>query len=272
MPSVNLFLPPLLGGFIFISLWYPFYYRIQRLQGYKLVLIASIAGGIFLLVAHFLVVALQNISPFQEMLDGWYRLVPIPNSAQAVLGFLLGATLWWPLNLLRLFVPALRVREVKRKETLRAGDPLEITLFQHLESQKLLSVTLRSGKVYVGRVITSINPARRVESVGLSLVRSGYRDEATHKLTLNINYEATHARIQARIGEVYAQIVDDVVLESPNMDEAQMMAEVYGRAARSSEMSALAHDFDVIIMAQEIVTVSSFNPELFEAYFELDNI
>ncbi len=257
-----------MGGFIFISLWYPFYYRIQRLQGYKLVLIASIAGGVFLLVAHFSVVALRGVSPFQEVLDGWYSLVPIQNSAQAVLGFLLGATLWWPLNLLRFFVPALRVQAVKRKEILRAGDPLEITLFQHLETQKLLSITLRSGKVYVGRVITSINPARRVESVGLSLVRSGYRDEKTHKLTLNINYEATHASIQARIREIYAEVIDEVVLEFPDMDEADMMAEVYRRAARLGEISALAHDFEVIIVVQEIVSVSSFNPELFEAYFE----
>ena len=45
-------------------------------------------------------------------------------------------------------------------------------------------------------------------------------------------------------------------------------AQIYRRAAHHPEISALAHDFDMVIMAQEIVSVSSFKPELFEAYFE----
>ena len=45
MPTVNIFLPPLLGGFLLVSLWYPLRYWIQRQEGYRLVFAASIAGG-----------------------------------------------------------------------------------------------------------------------------------------------------------------------------------------------------------------------------------
>ena len=270
MAAVNLFLPPLLGGFIFVSLWLPLRYWSQREGGYKLVFAASVAGGSFLLLAHFLVVGLEATFPFQQLLAWWYSVVPIDDSAQAILGFLLGATLWWPLNLLRFFVPALRVENLVRQQILQAGDPLEVTLVQHLETQALLSVTLRSGKVYVGRVVSSINPAKRVESVRLRLVRSGYRDEKTHRLTLNVNYEATHAFVQARIEEIYVGLIGEVMAENPDITEADIPAEVYRRAEEDPEMSTLAHDFEVVIMAQEVVSVSSFNPELFEAYFEPD--
>ena len=271
MPTVNLFLPPLLGGFIFVSLWFPLHYWSQREGGYKLVFAASIAGGLFLLLAHFLVVGLGATPPFQQLLAGWYNVVAIRDSAQAVLGFLLGATLWWPLNLLRFLVPALRAENLVRQQILQAGDPLEITLIQHLETQDLLAVTLRSSKVYVGRVVSSINPAKRVESVRLRLVRSGYRDEKTHSLTLNVNYEATHAFVQTRIEEIYVGLIGEVMAGNSDITEADVLAKVYRRAEEDPEMSALAHDFEVIIMAQEIVSVSSFNPELFEAYFESDN-
>ena len=268
MPSVNLFLPPLLGGFIFVSLWIPLRYWSQRAGGYKLVYAASVAGGLFLLLAHFLILGLRAVTPFQQVLGWWYGAVPVDQySAQAVLGFLLGVTLWWPLNLLRFPIPALRVHEVVRRQILQSGDPLEITLFRHLGTQELLSITLRSGKVYVGRVVASINPARRVESVRLSLVRSGYRDELTHELTLNVDYEATHERVQARIEEVYARTIDEVLQGSPDLNEVDIMAEVYRRTAQLGEISALAHTFEVVIMAREIVSVSSFNPELYEAYF-----
>ena len=267
MPSVNLFLPPLLGGFIFVSLWYPLRYWSQREGGYRLVFAASVAGGLFLLFAHFLILALREVAPFQQILSWWYNAVPVDQySAQAVLGFLLGATLWWPLNLLRFWVPSLRVEEIVRRQIFQAGDPLEITLIRHLETQALLSVTLRSGKVYIGRITTSINPAKRVESVRLRLVRSGYRDEKTHEVTLNVDYEATHERVQARIEEIYAQMVDRVILERPDMSEVEVIAEVYRRVPRLGEIAALAHDFEVVIMAREIVSVSSFNPEL-SGYF-----
>ena len=268
MPSVNLFLPPLLGGFIFVSLWVPLRYWSQREGGYKLVYAASVAGGLFLLVAHFLVVGLQSVSPFRQILGWWYGVVPITDSAQAVLGFLLGATLWWPLNLLRFFVPALRAHETIRRQILQSGDPLEITLFRHLASQDLLSVTLRSGKVYVGRVVTSVNPAKRLESVRLSLVRSGYRDEKTHELTLNVDYEATHARVQERIEGVYLELIRDVTRLNPDASEEEVAAEVYRRAANSPQINALAHAFEVVVAVSEIVSVSPFNPELFDAYFE----
>ena len=106
----------------------------------------------------------------------------------------------------------------------------------------------------------------------MRLVRSGYRDEVTHELTLTVNYEATHARVQARIEEIYAETVDTVVLENPHMNEMEVVAEVYRRAAHLGEMNALAHDFEVVIVAQEIVSVSPFNPELFETYFEPSDV
>ena len=260
-------MPPLLGGFIFVSLWYPLRYWAQREGNYKFVFAASVAGGVFLLGAHLLLSYFGNVRYVAEALAWWDATIPVGDSATAVLGFSLGALLWLPLNLLAVVIRPWRRTNVIRRQILRAGDPFEITLFELLQTQKLVAVTLESGKVYVGRVTMSVNPARQVESVRLRLVLGGYREPVTHALHPNVDYAKTHAEMGERIEALYEEAVDDLLRARLDAREEEVARLAYQRVSDLPEMDTLARNFEVVLMAREVVSLSPFEPDIFEGYF-----
>ena len=262
MPSVNIFLPPLLGGFLFVSLWYPLRYWTQREQGYKLVFAASIAGGLFLLVATFLTHYLLTVPTVLELARWWHTVVPVQNSGKALLAFALGATLWVPLNAVgRIF--GLHKRGIVNWLIHRKGDPLELVLWESLAHRQLISVTLKSRKVYVGYVITNINPANKIESVRLSLKRSGYRDENTHALTLDVDYEKTHATLLDEIESALEAEIENILNVRPGLANDAILNLAHNRVSRLP----IAKSFETIILASEIVSVAPFEPEIFDNHF-----
>ena len=268
MPTVNIFLPPLLGGFLLVSLWYPLRYWIQRQEGYRLIFAASIAGGFLLSIAQLLLFFFDDTTFAKPILTWWQSFLPVRNSAVGVLAFLLSIVFWGSLELFCRLIPALRPNAVRRRYINASGDAFEQMLFRALETQEAVSVTLSTNKVYVGRVITSFNLVRGVESIRLSLDQSGYRDAETHELTLNIDYADTHQKISKRLKEVYEQIIQNVMKEQPDATQAEIVRLVYERSASDAEIRSLAHNFEVIIMASEIVSVAPFDPGLFKSYFE----
>jgi len=263
VPSVNIFLPPLLGGFLFVSLWYPLRYWTQREQGYKLVFAASIAGGLFLLIATFVTHYLLAIPEVLKLARWWHAIVPVPDSGKAFLAFILGATLWLPLNLAgRLF--GLNKRRIVDWLIHRKGDPLELVLWESLAERQLVSVTLKSRKVYVGYVITNINPAHRIESVRLSLKRSGYRDENTHALTLDVDYEKTHAVLLEQVERAMEAEIENILNERPSLSNDAILDLAHNRVSRLP----IAKSFETVILASEIVSVAPFEPEVFDSHFQ----
>lgn len=78
------------------------------------------------------------------------------------------------------------------------GDAFEVFLLLALKDQLTVAVTLRSGKVYIGRVVSLPTARAAPESIQLFLLRSGYREPGTHKLILSVDYE----------GEAHSQKID----------------------------------------------------------------
>lgn len=268
MPTVNIFLPPLLGGFLLVSLWYPLRYWIQRQEGYRLIFAASIAGGFLLFIAQLLLFFFDDTAFTKPILAWWQSFLPVRNSAVGVLAFLLSIVFWGCLELFCRLIPAFRPKAIRRRYINASGDAFEQMLFRALETQEAVSVTLSTNKVYVGRVNTSFNLVRGVESIRLRLEKSGYRDAETHELTLNIDYAQTHQDISERLNKVYEQIIQNVMKEQPDATQAKIVRLVYERSESDAEIRSLAHNFEVVIMASEIVSVAPFDPELFKSYFE----
>lgn len=156
MPSLDLLLLPLLGGFLFVSQWYPTKYSALRSAGYKLLFMAAIAGVFFLFMATFFIT---------RAAQWWHRLVPFTHSGKAALSFLMGMALWWPLN--RLGESPSRPRWLTwlsddyaiERAIARKSDPLELMLREALGDGRIIAVTLKTGKVYIGNLTANLNPA-----------------------------------------------------------------------------------------------------------------
>ena len=70
----------------------------------------------------------------------------------------------------------------------KKGDPLEVLLRRAFGQSREVSVTLHSGKAYVGRIADLFNPAYDVQYIELFLTHSGYRTEADKRLVLVNDY------------------------------------------------------------------------------------
>src|SRR5258708_10475242 len=138
MPQFNLLLLPLLGGFIFASLWYPTKYYTHRADTYRLIFTASIAGAVFLFFACIIIRLLTYLLPSlcQPIDNLWHQVFPYANSGRATLAFVMGAFLWWPANKMCSDMAAVR------RAILAKRDPLELLLRRALGECKLISVTL----------------------------------------------------------------------------------------------------------------------------------
>jgi hypothetical protein len=192
----DLLLLPLLGGFIFVSRWYPTRYYTLRTDGYRLIFASALAGVLLL----FTVVLLREwAEPYPQtaaLFDFWHGLVRIEDAALPAGAFILGAVAWMPLNLIGRYVRLLSESRAVDRAIRRKQDPLELILRKALGTGTLVSVTMKNEKVYIGKVIRNFNPAFPMESVALLLARSGYRDKATRELHLTTDYDRTHQKIR----------------------------------------------------------------------------
>jgi hypothetical protein len=116
---------------------------------------------------------------------------------------------------------------------------------------KMIAVTVRNGKVYVGYVKTMFNPALAIETIGIIPQMSGYRDATTKKYVFTTNYIETYNRIRA---EARRRLRDDVV--DTDVDRRQAMEE---------ELSL--RDFELVIFLREIESATIFDPEIYARHF-----
>lgn len=251
-----------------MSLWYPLRYWIQRQEGYRLIFAASIAGGFLLFLAQLLLFFFSNTPYVASILTWWQTFLPVQNSDVGVLAFILAFIVWGVLEAFSRAVPALRPNAVRRRYISASNNAFEQMLFRALETQETVSITLKSNKVYIGRIATSFNLVKGVESIRLSLEKSGYRKADTHELNLNVDYAKTHIKINERIDTIYEAIIQDVMEGHPESGLTSIMAKVYEEAEGNNELRTLTHNFEVVLIASEIVSIAPFDPELFDAYFK----
>ncbi len=221
----NVLLLPLLGGYVFISYWNRTRFDARRYSGERLLLHSALAGVWFLLIAF--VVTRSAILVGPATYSSWREIVPFEYTGTSFFAFILGATAWWPLN---------RIHD-REEEALKAveawGDDLEMLLVRSLRKTEQLSISLASGKVYVGFVTSAVDASFDRKHMKLLPTVSGYRDPHTRELVITHEY-----------AEVYEQLMED--------DRAELIAH--------------ADDFQVVIPIGEIVTASRFDPDVYEMF------
>jgi hypothetical protein len=270
VPSLDLLLLPLLGGYLLVTRANLWKFSTLRATGYHLLFRAATAGAILLLFSTAIVKLMIAAGPWGDALrEMWHSFVPIPDSGKSVGAFLLGAICWLPLNLLGKRVSWLGEQQAVEGAILRKRDALEVVLHEALLNTALLSVTLKTGKVYVGRLLTMLNPAFELSSIRMQLIRSGHRDPVTLKLEFDVDYRETNADIQKDLDRLLTQKARDYLRERPDADNERL--KTYLREAlRNSPLEArnALQNYEIVLRAQEIVSVNFFDEEIYVANFE----
>jgi hypothetical protein len=187
----NVLLLPLLGGYIFVALWNVTRFYCRREGGQRLIFWSAIAGFIFLAISYVVTQSLPAIWP--GLHRAWTDFAGYPHLGKSLGAFLLGATLWIPLNLV------FRKKQWAERTARNWGDYLELLLQRSIRQQKMVSITLKSGKVYIGMASATHNPSYDKRYIKLLPVLSGHRDSATHQLEIDTQYEAAYKKMQDEI-------------------------------------------------------------------------
>lgn len=221
----NILLLPLLGGYIFITYWTVTRFTARRYSGERLIIHSAIAGLVFLIIAFVATTEIAKLQP--SAVTWWSAHVPFAYSGASILSFLLGALLWIPLNW---FADR---DERAAKVVADTGDFLEVLLDQSIRELKQVSITLKSGKVYIGFVTSAFDPADERKYMKMMPTLSGYRDSATHQLMIVQDYS-----------EAYQNLADD--------DPAFL--------------DRMADEFQLVLPIAEVASANLFDPAVYEIF------
>lgn len=225
--GLGFFLIPTLGGYWFLTHLHATRYATPRASGYHVFFQAAIAGGVLFIFSYTLLLLLEHTVP--QITAMWNRAVPIPYSGTAVLSALLGFLL--PAVGNQFYGEEKAARRTARK----SRDPIELLMVESIEQQKLIEISLRTGKSYVGfgleGGITQGEPY-----VALIPMASGYRDTVTQELRLTTHY--------APVIQESLEAVSTLVYE----------------------------DFRIVIPISEIMSARIFHPDVYERFQGVDHL
>ncbi len=182
----------------------------------------------------------------------------------------MGAFLWWPLNLLGKIWPYLSKEGCIRRVIENKQDPLEILLRDALESDRLISVSVKNGKVYIGRLVSSLDPAYGVQSLTLSRSYSGHRDRETSAFHLDINYEQV---LEDEIENLVTKTEQRIQQENPTLSEDELEERIedeieeWNRQGEENEEIRFVVDrliaLEIVIPVSEIQSVNIFDETIY---------
>lgn len=285
----NLLLLPLLGGFVFARYWNVSRYHVLRAEKERLLIIAAIAGLVWLIIAFFLATAAAKLFPCKPnypcISEWWGRHVPFEFSGVSLLAFFLGAVSWIPLNWEWMW-KKLRVTWLLRQAAIdrvieEDGAPFELLLKQAQDDGKTVAVTLKSGKVYVGFVIHTINPALPTRYIRLLPTKSGYRDEKNKWFQFTTFYSKALNKVDIDYDAKLDQL-DDAELQLKKAEREYVKKksrEIEDRIKHLQntvipalddeleQLSSVADDLNIVIAVPEIVSINVYSEYIHAQYF-----
>ena len=204
----NLLLLPLIGGYFFLTYWNFTKFDTKRYSGHRLIFHAAAAGLMFLVIAFAVTRFIADYFP--QPAASWRDFVPFEYAGTSLLALLLGVTVWWPLN--RLFFP----EDLAAKRTIEKwNDFLEMMLADAGREVKLVSITLKNRKVYIGLVTRTFNPMYERRHVQLLPFKSGYRDSSNLELILTTDYALAYARMIEQMPAILTSGIRDFEIVIP---------------------------------------------------------
>jgi len=225
----NLLLLPLLGGFIFFSHWNRTAFFAKRQDRERLLFYSSLWGILFLGLSFLLSILAPHLNWLESLQQWWaYNTPSLQFSGISSCALLLGTIGQFTLNRLG---PVTRTWTEEGETVIaRHGSQLEKLFLRSLMERKHLMLTLKNGKIYVGR-LTSVVPNEDRDLLLLPS-KSGYRDDQ-QRLIFTTDYD-----------EIYLNIME----------------------AEDNYVDAIA-DFGVVIPIPEILTANLYDAGVHANYF-----
>lgn len=274
----NLLLLPLLGGFLFVRYWNPTRYHALRAEKERLLILASLAGLASLVTAFTLITLSGSLIPCRQgwpCLPRWWAAnIPFEYSGTAMLAFTIGASSWCPLNWV-----FKRDRAIDRVID-EDKAPFELLLKKAQDQTKTVSVTMKNGKVYVGFVIHTFNPALPTRSIQILPTKSGYRNDETKWIEFTTFYSDALAKVDRDYEEKLEQLNDagEKLAAAKEEHEHKKQERTEGQIhhlekvisvinAELEELGTVADDFGIVLPVSEIISINIYSAYIHSQYF-----
>lgn len=258
-------------------------FYIVRSDKERLLIYASIAGLIFFIISYALYIIGTLASRFFDpcptfsicIPQWWNQFVNIPYAGIALGSFLLGITLWWPLNR---FLNYRRLSQVEpstlfdpnhwqffensdeiERVVLKDDDPLEILLFKAQQKKKHVIVTMDDSKVYVGKVSSISNPGRPTSNISLLPEVSGFRDPATRCVMFTTDYRDALNEAKQWKRELILQATQVMAADKV---ESRRLAENW------EDLKDVSRQFVLVIPVARISSICFFDYKIHENFFK----
>lgn len=179
--NLGLLLFPALVGFLFLVMATKTRFSLMRLSGYQVVFVSALVGALFVVSGRVLVFLLDG--RFAAIQSRWDNFAPFESSGTIAVSAALAvgvAVLW---NLMT------DNEAAARRSARRSGNQILWLLRDSLAKNRMVEVTLKSNKCYVGYVHdTGVTAHRADPDIALIPMASGYRDDETLELVLTTFY------------------------------------------------------------------------------------
>ncbi|MEM8504402.1 MAG: hypothetical protein AAF716_14765 [Cyanobacteria bacterium P01_D01_bin.1] len=240
MFGINELILPLLGGYLFITRCLITRYVARLWSGYRLIFNSAIAGACSLIATVVVLgLARQEFPVSVENLSTFFNIPGYSNLGSSLVAFFLANLGWILFN----FVLTVRDRlsggdrqKLSIKYIENYANALQVLLAKSMQETRQVSVSLNSGKVYIG-FVTKLNEGQGSQEFILLWPQfSGYRDQETKQLIITRDYS-----------HIYDAIADP-----------------------TSELSDVTvNDFQTAISVADMYSVSIFNPAVYSRFAEI---
>jgi len=238
MPNVELnylLLLPLLGGYIFLSVFYYTKFQHSRIETQRLIFHSVIVGIFLIFISSYIntYILKKYFLNFREFL-GKFVLMDVENLNFFILTFLTAPIIGFILNL---FIPT---NIMMWKVIHKWGDEFEklyyLSLNEKKFSKRLVMITLENNKVYVGYILRLTKPLL-TQQLELIPIISGYRKEDTKKVEFTTPY---------------IKVISELI--------------------ENEDFDIIDEELLVVLPKDKIVTASRFYPKIYEKFQEETNL
>lgn len=225
--GLGLLLIPSLAGYWFLQHANFTRYEIHRLSGYHLLFRSAIAGILLAALAHTVVLVIINqLAP--GLGTAWRSYVAIDYLDTAVVSLVLALVLPPIINRFD------SKNDAAKRTAERHGDLMELIISDSIEQQKMIELSLKNGKSYMGYAINNSITEPGASDVAVTPVASGYRSGDTHELHLTTHY-------------------------------APVIQKWYGG---DSSRDDIIRDFRIVISREEITSARLFDPKVYLLFLQ----
>jgi len=255
---------PLLGGFLFIWLNHRARFLLLPAGGEKFFLACGVLGAFGLvagtLVSHTATTLLSLLVEIKSLHKYWHEWVPFTGAQMFALFGL--PWLGWRLN------RRWPQHDAYSRAVEMSGDTLEIFFEEAMLKSRLILLSLRSGRVYVGKIEETIKPLTGRRHIKIIPFMSGFRwpfDTASYeaKQPNRIHWSTLYKDIVQgilSIGQLASERAKDKDKDK-NEQQEKFMIEIPGPAGTRVKVDA--REMGVVICVDDIETATRFNQRVY---------